>query len=201
MNDDPFPIACRIYRTLLRCYPKTHRAEYGELMLQLFRDQCRDAFREHGRFGALVVWRDAAGDLVFTAIQEHINNLPNIMKDININRLALILFAIGLGLAFIGVPPLVGTHLATAFIYLSSLAILLRAIAEWFRPPGEVTKSILWGVGVLVAYGFVLPFWAKLHAQFGVPAGFNPALHAIPVLLNIVVPVVKALLSVIRKAS
>lgn len=201
MNDDPFPIACRIYRMLLRCYPKAHRAEYGELMLQLFRDQCRDAYRERGRFGFAVVWRDAAGDFVFTAIQEHINNLPNIMKNISINRLTLILFALALGTAFIGVPPVVGTHMATAFIYLSTLAIFLRAVADWFRPPGENMKAILWGLGVLIAYGFILPFWAKVHTNFGVPAGFNPAIHAIPVLLNIVVPVVKALLSIARKAS
>lgn len=201
MNDDPFPTSCRIYRMLLRCYPRAHRAEYGALMLQLFRDQCRDAYHTHGRFGFLSMWRDATGDLVFAAIQEHINNLPNIMKNISINRLALILFAIGFGLAFLGVPQLVGAPMATVLIYLSTLAILLRAIAEWFRPPGEAAKSILWGIGVLIAYAFVLPFWEKLYFHFGVPAGFNPTIHAIPIILNIIVPVVKALLSVVRKTS
>lgn len=186
---------------LLRFYPKAHWTEYSELMLQLFRDQCRDAHRKHGKLGLAMVWRDATGDLIFTAIQEHLSNLPNIMKNLNINRLTIILFAIGTGLAIIGTPTLVGTLGATALIYLSTLAILLRAIVEWFRPPGEALKSILWGLGVLIAYALIIPFWDKLHTHFGVPSGFNPTVHAIPVFLNIVVPVVKALLSITRKAS
>jgi hypothetical protein len=38
-----FPVSEKIYRRLLRAYPKAHRAEYGPAMAQLFRDQCRDA--------------------------------------------------------------------------------------------------------------------------------------------------------------
>ena len=31
----------RLYRALLLVYPKEHRREYGELMVQLFRDRMR----------------------------------------------------------------------------------------------------------------------------------------------------------------
>jgi len=123
------------------------------------------------------------------------------MKKFTIHQLTLVLFAMGIGFAFVGIPTFVGKYAATAFIYLSTTAILLRAIAECFRPSGEVLKSILWGFGVLIAYGFILPFWAKLHAEFGIPAIFNPVVHTIPVMLNIAVPAVKSLLSVTRSAS
>ena len=38
--------SCRLYRHLLFIYPKAHREEYGASILQLFRDQCRDACAE-----------------------------------------------------------------------------------------------------------------------------------------------------------
>jgi hypothetical protein len=201
MSDDRFPIACRIYRMLLRCYPRAHRTEYGELMEQLFRDQCRDARRKQGTFGLVAMWFQLPGDFIFTVLREHISNLPNIMKNLNIKQLSAILFAIGVGLAFFSSPTLVGTHVSTVFIYLSTLAILLRAIAEWFRPPGDSLRAILWGLGLSVAFGLILPFWAKLHANYGVPTGFNPAVHAIPVLLNLIVPIVKALIAVTKRTT
>jgi hypothetical protein len=170
-------------------------------MVQLFRDQCRDACRKNGPLGLAAMWLHVPGDLILTVIQEHINNLPNVMKNLNIKQLSAILFAVGVGVAFIGTPTLLGTHVATAFIYVSTLAILLRAIAEWFRPPGDSLKAIMLGLGVAVAYGIILPFWAKLHANYGVPAGFNPAVHAIPVLLNLIVPIVKAVLAVAKRTT
>ena len=36
--------SCRLFRRLLIAYPKAHREEYGAAILQLFRDQCRDAW-------------------------------------------------------------------------------------------------------------------------------------------------------------
>ena len=61
-------ISERIYRVLLALYPREHRREYGELMVQLFRDRMR---HEGGGFGGLVIWAQTILDLVGSAYQEH----------------------------------------------------------------------------------------------------------------------------------
>ncbi|HTI98877.1 MAG TPA: hypothetical protein VL527_08315, partial [Dongiaceae bacterium] len=53
-----------IYARLLRCYPLSHQAEYGPVMLQLFRDQCRDAWCESPRWGLLRLWLRVLPDLL-----------------------------------------------------------------------------------------------------------------------------------------
>ena len=58
----------RIYRTLLALYPREHRREYGELMVQLFRDRMR---HEGGGFRRLVVWTQMMRDLFVSAYEEH----------------------------------------------------------------------------------------------------------------------------------
>ena len=70
-----FGFSTRVYRRLLLLYPAPHRHEYGAAMEQLFRDQCRDAWRDaHGR-GLTVLWVRVVGDLVCTAAIEHIREL------------------------------------------------------------------------------------------------------------------------------
>ena len=55
----------RVYRRLLVVYPREHREEYGELMVQLFRD------RMHRDGGGLIVWVQMTFDLVGSAFKEH----------------------------------------------------------------------------------------------------------------------------------
>jgi hypothetical protein len=43
----------RLYRLLLTLYPQAHRREYGPLMVQAFRDLCRDAQRSGGDLAVL----------------------------------------------------------------------------------------------------------------------------------------------------
>ena len=58
----------RLYRALLWIYPKEHRREYGELMVQLFRDRMR---HDAGGFRWLVVWTQMISDLAVSAFEEH----------------------------------------------------------------------------------------------------------------------------------
>lgn len=60
-------ISERIYRILLALYPKDHRREYGELMVQLFRDRMR---RDGGGIRTLTVWARMIGDLTTNALKE-----------------------------------------------------------------------------------------------------------------------------------
>ena len=58
----------RFYRTLLIAYPREHRRDYGELMVQLFRDRMR---RDGGGFRSLKVWLAMIVDLVTSTLKEH----------------------------------------------------------------------------------------------------------------------------------
>ena len=59
----------RIYRALLFVYPKEHRREYGEPMVQLFRDRMS---RDGGGLGTLAVWMHTLCDLVCSGSRERI---------------------------------------------------------------------------------------------------------------------------------
>jgi capsular polysaccharide biosynthesis protein len=67
-----FPVSEKIYRRLLRAYPKAHRAEYGPAMAQLFRDQCRDAWNESHNWGVMKLWMRVLPDLASTSILERL---------------------------------------------------------------------------------------------------------------------------------
>lgn len=58
----------KILRWLLRLYPRCFRAEYGDAMLQLFRDRMA---AETGRLDRLRLWMDLLGDLAISVPLEH----------------------------------------------------------------------------------------------------------------------------------
>ena len=62
----------RVYRVLLLAYPSEYRREYGEPMVQLFRDRMR---RDGGRFRTPVVWAQIISDLVCSAFREHVEGV------------------------------------------------------------------------------------------------------------------------------
>jgi hypothetical protein len=190
-----FSRACRLYRLLLLLYPKNHRQEYGTLMVQLFRDQCREAHRDHGARGLWSVWARLMGDLVFSATKEHLSNLKNHMKTRSIHQLTQILFGAAVGAALLANPGAVGATLATILLYVSTLLIGARAVAECFRPTEQWGRALVWGAAVLVVYALIMPAWAKLHQIHGSAFPVVPALHMIPVFANIVVPGIKAILA------
>ena len=61
-------ISERVYRRLLFVYPREHRREYGDLMVQLFRDRMR---RDGSGFRGLAVWMRMLVDLACAAFEEH----------------------------------------------------------------------------------------------------------------------------------
>ena len=61
-------ISERLYRHMLKLYPRAHRRQYGELMVTHFRDQLRDAQRD----GAVLrLWVRTLIDVLMTAPMEH----------------------------------------------------------------------------------------------------------------------------------
>jgi capsular polysaccharide biosynthesis protein len=65
----------RLFQRLLAAYPKAHRREYGQAMTQLFRDQCRDSWRQGRGWGLAWLWLRVLPDLVKTSMLEHISTL------------------------------------------------------------------------------------------------------------------------------
>lgn len=65
-----FRLSQAIYRRLLLAYPSRHRAEYGNAMAQLFRDQCHDAWNESQNWGLVKLWLRTLPDLASTSILE-----------------------------------------------------------------------------------------------------------------------------------
>ena len=62
----------RIYGGLLRLYPTTFRARYGEEMVVLFGDQLRDARSGSGNGGVAATWVRTLIDLARSAVGEHL---------------------------------------------------------------------------------------------------------------------------------
>lgn len=64
-------VAVTLYSWLLLLYPQSFRKEYGELMIQLFRDMTKDAIRQRSILGILEVWRRVATELRATVWEQH----------------------------------------------------------------------------------------------------------------------------------
>jgi len=62
----------RVYAALMHVYPRTFRAEYGDEMIDYFRDRRRDEHARSGGRGVARLWIRTLIDLASTATHEHI---------------------------------------------------------------------------------------------------------------------------------
>ncbi len=62
-------ISGRVYRRLLRVYPRGLRDEYGDEMARCFQDLCREAL-ESGGLGLAALWVRTVPELLHTAVKE-----------------------------------------------------------------------------------------------------------------------------------
>lgn len=67
-------ISLKIYTALLNLYPQEHRAEFGESMRQVFRDQCRNTYEQRGHLGIFLLWLRTLPDLGYSALLEHVTS-------------------------------------------------------------------------------------------------------------------------------
>jgi capsular polysaccharide biosynthesis protein len=81
----------RLFERLLAAYPKEHRREYGPAMAQLFRDQCRDAWRDRRGWGLTVLWLRVLPDLIKTSALERISSLKE--RNTVLERISVLLAA------------------------------------------------------------------------------------------------------------
>ena len=165
----------RMYRALLWAYPRQHRREYGEPMVQLFRDRMR---RDGGGVRTLVVWVQMVFDLVGSAFKER--------KEEAVLERAMIKKAVARSAGF-----LLRSLIGALVIYLVITAVVLSAglvslLTGWYPfaiesgPLGflsytmvidnktnfHVSSEISWyGVLVLVvAAGILIRVWSAVRA-------------------------------------
>ncbi len=65
----------RAYRALLRAYPRELRGEYGEEMVRLFRDLCREGVEDGGGLRLAALWARTLPELLYTALKERSTTL------------------------------------------------------------------------------------------------------------------------------
>ena len=71
-RDRVLSVSIQAYRLLLIVYPPQFRGEYGPSMAQVFRDACRDAYRQRQTAGLAWLWLATLADLIVTAAEERL---------------------------------------------------------------------------------------------------------------------------------
>lgn len=61
-----------MYGALLRLYPSTLREQFGDEMIEVFRDQMRDACERDGWVGRMGVWGCVGGEIFCTALSSRL---------------------------------------------------------------------------------------------------------------------------------
>lgn len=64
----------RLYVLLLNLYPRTHRQEYGSLMLQAFKDHYHETREVQGRVG-ITFWLDVVADETKSVLREQLSSI------------------------------------------------------------------------------------------------------------------------------
>ena len=166
-------VSGKIYRQLLRLYPQAHRRDYAEQMAQLFRDQCRDAWRAKRSTGIVKLWLRVLPDVAKTSVMEQIAAIERnqIMKFINSKNAPTILLIVGLVLAASSFSQLImPVHgLFVLVIMAASLAIFAKAIIELLQPSSEWWKTAIRTFVLMFIYAIFMPAWAKLKITGAIP--------------------------------
>jgi hypothetical protein len=142
------------------------------------------------------------GDLIFSATREHAASQIEQMKNIAPSKASLILIItaillqqLSVFLAFHGRP------LVTLCVWISTLALVLRAVTETMRPASEWRRGLLWALGIAVVYGLICPAWAHTAERIGLPLMTMAAVkaHLFAFVINLVVPLVKTVVAFVSR--
>lgn len=120
------------------------------------------------------------------------------MKSQNVDALSFRLLVVAVLLSAVAGPAVVRFGWSPACLYLSTLAMLARAAVEWHRAPEKWGRGLLWMAGMLLVYGFILPFWAKMHAIHGDAYTSVPFVDGGAILLNAAVTLCNPVITRLR---
>ncbi len=156
----------RIYRALLRAYPRRHRDDYGEPMVQLMRDRLRD---DGGGVHSLLVWCGLLTDLVVTAVRERMEAAMHSLRH-GWWRFAAVVVAGVLGSAGLHTlfEPATGPWyryvLGPAALLASPVVVVAGLVLRSHHPRNG---SIVVAVGVLPGVAALVLFWWPPFLLFG----------------------------------
>jgi len=178
----------RFYRLLLRAYPPDFRAEYGDEMVLLFRDQCRESDVRTVGFWAAVIWDIArsAPNLRVEAWRENTPTMEVIMKvaailTVLVGVLGVLNAGVEWGAAFTGT--IGGMHALSLVLSVFASALLLAAGAAIMRATEQgrqaarlaLLASVVLTVAARLLHPWMSPF--SLIVGIGLPVAFLIALY------------------------
>jgi hypothetical protein len=140
-----------LYGLLLHAYPAEHRREYGDSMLQLFRDLYHDAYCQGRLPGLAQVWIRTLWDVAKTAVIEHVSHtkgetLTMQNRPVTPTRWFRVLLTIAPGLVFLAETQWKQVLTATGRWGIPSNRVMLQQIAP----------SIFTGLFILYALSIVV---------------------------------------------
>ena len=68
-------LSLRLYRWFFSMGPASYRAECEEPTIQVFRQCCRDAYRQRGTLGVLLLWLPMFSEIILGMVAEHVSLL------------------------------------------------------------------------------------------------------------------------------
>jgi hypothetical protein len=176
---DPSPVifSVHLYRAMLLAYPVQFRREYGEPMLQVFRDSCRRAARQGGMNGLLRMWFWTIIDYCKTVVEETILGGVQMRRD---KFVKLSGWALVVGAVFFLVGLLASSRPEYNVYNAKSLAID-RFANQVGLPIGAVGLLLisLGMVGMLVRYGSQAGAFGQFCLGFGAFFGMVSAAGAL----------------------
>lgn len=143
----------RIYRRLLRIYPRSFRAEYEEEMTRLFLDQLDDAGRTGRSIERSSVWLHSLTDIASNAAAEHLRRENSVAKRVDPGSAALAVSPERTG------PMRLGYALASLpFIVILATPIIAPG---FFEPVSSNPPEIL-GLPAGIVILFLVATWASM---------------------------------------
>src|ERR687896_2261411 len=143
----------RVYRSLLRAYPRGLRDEYGEEMARCFRDLCREELEDGGGLGLAALWARTLPELLYSALKERSTMLAR--------NTYLSVVGVALATAFILLIPLLAEWAWTLFDFVFAGALIFGTGLTYVlvaRKAGNIAYRA--AVGIALAAAFLL-FWVN----------------------------------------
>jgi len=143
----------KIYDTLLYVYPEDYSSQYGRQMNQTFRDLYREAKAKDGSKGVFSLWLGVLGDLLISAVEEHLYSIKHdglkkhLVRNLHINRYGVL-----------------GALLLVPFLIMFTISALVTLFSPASLP--ALYASPVHAPGIFMVFGIVFPILAILINGF-----------------------------------
>ena len=175
--------SCAVYAALLNLYPQPYREHYAESMRQVFSDECRARYKEHGLWSLLGYWLRVLPDLGYTALVEHITTpgaTLGLMEPVPGAPLpwkgVLLILLPGLVYLVSQIAQLIGTPWYLTVYYRGALILILPVLLVW----AIKRRFPIWGLIPLgLLYRLIMEVGYQVIMIYGEAYSANPILNFI----------------------